>query len=241
MNVQIPNMAAQQVVSALQLLANPDKAKHSYLFFKAIPGGYGYGDRFLGISVPPQRKIAKQHLSISLKELEKLLRNPYHEIRLTALFIACYKVEKAGLFELDEIAALYLKNIAYINNWDLIDLSSPNILGRFLEHKERDLLYALAESKSVWEKRISILTCFYFIKKNDFEDALAISELLINDEHDLIHKAVGWMLREIGKRDQLVEENFLKQYYLLMPRTMLRYAIEKFDEPLRKKYLTGEI
>lgn len=152
-----------------------------------------------------------------------------------------YKVERGGENTLQEMTGLYLDNLTAVNNWDLVDSSCHQILGRFLEDKERDLLYELAHSEDLWQKRISMITCYHFIKQQDYKDALGIAEILLDDEHDLIHKAVGWMLREIGNRDFTVEEGFLKNHYQNMPRTMLRYAIEKFEEPLRQKYLNGEI
>ena len=152
-----------------------------------------------------------------------------------------YKVEKGGQEELEEMTRLYLNNLPGFNNWDIIDSSCHKILGPFLDNKERDLLYDFAHSDNLWKKRIAMITCYHFIRQDDFKDALSIAEILVKDEHDLIHKAVGWMLREIGNRDLETEEEFLKKYYQNMPRTMLRYAIEKFDEPLRLKYLHGEI
>lgn len=222
---------------------NPKKAILMPQFFKAFPGGYGDdGDRFLGISVPNQRLVARMfYKSVSLKELGSLLCNPIHEYRLTALIILVYKLEKTeNEQERKNIFDFYLKNISFVNNWDLVDASADKILGAYLYDKDRKILYKLAKSSNLWENRIAMVACFYFIKKNDFEDGLKIAELLIDHKHDLIHKAVGWMLREIGKRNFEVEFNFLKKYYLSMPRTMLRYAIEKFDQDLRIKFLKGE-
>ncbi len=227
----------------LQEYANPEKAEHFTRFFKNNPGEYGGGDKFLGIAVPNQRKVAKKFKDMPLSEVEILLRSEFHECRLTAVMLLMYRIEKKDQDVVDEVAEFYLKNIEYVNNWDIVDSSCRFILARFLENRERDLLYHLAKSGNLWERRIAIITCYYFIKNDDFEDALAISKILLHDNHDLIHKAVGWMLREIGGQDQLVEEAFLRQddRYKKMPRTMLRYAIEKFDEPLRKKYLAGSI
>lgn len=226
-----------QIKSDLAQLSDPERAKNSYWFFKTEEGQYGEGDIFLGITVPEQRKVAKKYVSISLDDLQELLNSKIHEHRFTALVILISKYLKAEESDKEEIFDFYLKNTENINNWDLVDLSAPRIVGDYLLNKERLILYELAKSSSLWERRISILSTFAFIDNNDFEDALNISELLLNDEHDLIHKAVGWALREIGKRDQNVEERFLAKHYSRMPRTMLRYAIEKFDEKKRKKYL----
>jgi 3-methyladenine DNA glycosylase AlkD len=236
-------MTANKVISLLEELADPIKAEHSKRFFKSGPGEYAEGDIFYGITVPKQRGIAKKFKNMELEQVQILIEYPVHEVRLTAVMLLVYKIEKAPQNEIDEVAEFYLQNLKYVNNWDIIDSSCRFILAKHLEHRERHLLYDLARSKDLWEKRISIITCYYFIKQGDFIDALAISEILLEDDHDLIHKAVGWMLREVGNMDQQAEEDFLKKNsrYLAMPRTMLRYAIEKFDEPIRKKYLKGEI
>lgn len=234
-------MNANQIIKGLKAVADPEKAKHSLRFFKNGPGEYGEGDEFLGIKVPEQRKLAKKYWELPAEEIQKLLQNKFHEVRLTALMLMVYKVEKGGPEELEGMTQLYLKNLHAVNNWDLVDSSCHHILGHFLENKERDLLYDLANSDDLWKKRIAMITCYRFIKNKDFNDALNIAEILVEDEHDLIQKAVGWMLREIGNRDLATEQLFLKEHYKTMPRTMLRYAIEKFEEPLRKKYLSGEI
>jgi 3-methyladenine DNA glycosylase AlkD len=218
-------------------LSDPDRAKNLSWFFKTGKGQYGEGDIFLGIIVPEQRKVAKKYVNLSLDDLQELLSSKVHEHRFTALVILISKYRKAEKSGKKEIFNFYLKNTENVNNWDLVDLSAPRIVGNYLLDSERSILYKLAKSDSLWERRISILSTFAFIGKKDFEDALNISELLLDDEHDLIHKAVGWALREIGKRDQNVEERFLAKHYLHMPRTMLRYAIEKFDEKKRKGYL----
>ena len=227
-----------QIKKDLAQLGDPERAKNSHWFFKTGKGQYGEGDIFLGITVPEQRKVAKKYIDLSLDDLRELLKSKIHEHRFTALVILISKYREAEESSKKEIFDLYLKNTETINNWDLVDLSAPRIVGDYLLNKKRSILYKLARSNSLWERRISILSTFTFIDNNDFEDALNISELLLNDEHDLIHKAVGWVLREIGKRDQNVEEQFLAKHHLHMPRTMLRYAIEKFDEKKRKKYLT---
>jgi 3-methyladenine DNA glycosylase AlkD len=227
-----------QIKKDLAQLGDPERAKNSRWFFKTGKGQYGEGDIFLGIPVPEQRKVAKKYLLLSLDDVQELLNSKIHEYRFTALVILISKYRKAEELLKEEIFNFILKNTQNINNWDLVDLSAPRIIGDYLLNKERSILYKLAKSKSVWERRISILSTFTFIDNNDFKDALNISELLLNDEHNLIHKAVGWALREIGKRDQNVEEQFLAKYYTHMPRTMLRYAIEKFAEKKRKKYLS---
>ncbi len=226
-----------QLKKDLKKLANPEKAGILQRFFKTGKGEYGEGDVFLGITVPDQRKIANKYSELPLKETQKLLSGKIHEHRLTALLILVIKYKKADDTDKKKISHLYIKNFKHINNWDLVDLSSEKILGDYLLEKDKSLLYKLAKSKNLWERRIAVITTFAFIRNNRFNDTLKISGLLLNDRHDLIHKAVGWMLREIGKRDQEVEEKFLKKHYRKMPRTMLRYAIEKFDEKKRQFYL----
>jgi len=231
-------MTLNNLKKELKLLSNPKQAKLLQRFFKTGKGQYGEGDIFLGIKVPEQRKVAKRYKHLTLKEIETLLKSKIHEHRLTALFILIDKYKRAGEKEKQEIFNLYLKNTKNINNWDLIDLSAPNIIGNYLLDKERDILYKLAKSNNLWEKRIAILSTAEFIKNGEHEDTLAISKILLNDVHDLIHKGVGWMLREVGKRiDQEIEEDFLKKHHKKMPRTMLRYAIERFNEKKRKFYL----
>lgn len=221
--------------------ADKEQAKNLQRFFKTGPGEYGEGDIFLGFKVPVLRSIAKQHLDLTFDELQNLIESPIHEERMAALMILVLRFPKSKQEEKDKIFKFYIKNAKSINNWDLVDLSAPQIVGGFLIDKDRKLLEKLAASKNLWEKRISILATFQFIKEKQFDTALTIAEKLLNDEHDLIHKAVGWMLREIGKRDLKTEEDFLKGRYKNMPRTMLRYAIEKFPEKKRKAYLNGTI
>lgn len=227
----------------LELKENADPEKAAFLpkFFKAFPGGYGEGDRFIGVSVPNQRKIARRHYrNISLINLENLIRDPFHECRLTAIFILVFKYENAKTeFERKQVVDFYIGNLPSINNWDLVDSSAYKILGPFLSDKDRCLIYRLAKSGNLWRERIAVITTLHFVRNNDFDDTLKLSELLLDHEHDLIHKAVGWMLREVGNRDFDVEYFFLKTHYKKMPRTMLRYAIEKFEAGLRKKFLTG--
>ena len=221
----------------LEKLKNPEKAKILARFFKTGKGEYGEGDIFLGIQVPDTRKIAKKYTNLDFKDVEELLRSKIHEHRLAALLVLREKFTKANNKEKAKIFNFYLKNTKKINNWDLVDLSAEQIIGSYLKDKDKLILSRLAKSNNLWEKRISIISTFSYIKSNQFEETFRISEILLNDKHDLIHKAVGWMLREIGKRDQRVEEIFLKKHYKEMPRTMLRYAIEKFDEDKRKFYL----
>lgn len=232
-------MSFSEAFSELESYSDPGKAEHSKRFFKSGPGEYGEGDKFLGITVPNQRKVARKFRKMNLDEVRKLLQNEYHEARLTAVMLLVYKIEKSDEHVFEDVVRFYLKNLGYVNNWDIVDSSCHQILGRFLFNKEKDLLYELAQSENLWEKRVSMITCYHFIKRDDFEDALKIAELLLYDDHDLIHKAVGWMLREIGNRNLDAETEFLDQHFRKMPRTMLRYAIEKFDEPLRKHYLHG--
>ena len=232
-------------VTALRMkiksLASPDISKTMQWFFKTGNGDYGEGDIFVGLKVPTQRKLAREFNYLKLSDLKILLGSKVHEERLISLFILVDKYEKGDDRDKDQIFSFYLKNIKRINNWDLVDLSAPKIIGKHLLKKDRSLLYKFALSKNLWERRVSILSTFEFVRNNDFETTLKIAETLLTDKHDLIHKAVGWMLREVGKRDLTTEENFLKLHYKKMPRTMLRYSIEKFPESKRKKYLLGKI
>jgi 3-methyladenine DNA glycosylase AlkD len=233
----------QQIQTALQNLADPMRAESSLWFFKTGPGQYGEGDEFIGITVPDQRRVAKQFYKLTtLKDLQKLIESPIHEHRLTALFILILQFQKAKDEEVQkEIVDFYLQNLDYVNNWDLVDASAYKILGPYLFRRDKKLLYDLARSGHLWRQRVSIISTFHFIKNEHFEDALQISEILLDHEHDLIHKAVGWMLREIGNVALEVEDEFLKKHYRQMPRTMLRYAIEKFVPEKRQKYLKGQV
>lgn len=230
----------EKIKKEFSKLANPNKAKDLQRFFKTGKGEYGEGDIFLGIKVPEERKLAKKFSHISLEDVQELLSSKIHEYRLVALFILVDQFKKSGEQAKKQIFDFYLDNTKSINNWDLVDLSAPNIVGEFLKDKNREILYKLANSHHLWEKRISILSTATFIRNKDFKDTIKISEILLFDKHDLIHKAVGWMLREVGKRDIKVLESFLGKYHKTMPRTMLRYAIEKFPEKVRKLYLNGK-
>jgi 3-methyladenine DNA glycosylase AlkD len=221
--------------------ANKEQAVNLQRFFKTGKGEYGEGDIFYGIKVPLQRAIAKKHRDLSLSELQELLNSPVHEERLVSLFILVDQYGKGDEKMKEKIFNFYLKNTLKINNWDLVDLSAPKIVGAHLFNRDKSILFKLAGSSNLWEKRIAILSTMFFIKNLHFETTLKISEILLKDKHDLIHKGVGWMLREVGNKDLAVEEKFLKKYYRQMPRTMLRYAIEKFPETKRKAYLKGNI
>jgi 3-methyladenine DNA glycosylase AlkD len=228
-----------QLKKDLQKLGNKEKAKLLSRFFKTGKGQYGEGDVFLGITVPEQRRIAKRYSGLTSGDLKVLISSTIHEHRLTSLLILIIKYRQANPSEKRTIFYFYLKNRKNINNWDLVDLSAGHIIGNYLLEKERSLLYKLAGSKNVWDRRIAIIATSVFIKNNDFHDTLQIAEQLINDRHDLIHKAAGWMLREVGKRSLPTEETFLKRHCRKMPRTMLRYAIERFPEEKRQGYLKG--
>ncbi len=234
-------MVVSEIQKRLQKLGNKEKAKVLQKFFKTGKGEYGEGDMFLGVKVPELRKLIKDYKGISLKEVTQLLDSPIHEQRQFAILILVNKYLKSDKTTQEKIYNLYLKNSRFINNWDLVDCSAAHIVGAFLMDKSKEPLYILAKSKDLWERRISIISTFHFIKNNEFNDTLKISKILLSDKEDLSHKAVGWMLREIGKRHMPTEENFLKEHYKKMPRTMLRYAIEKFPEPKRQKYLKGKI
>ena len=231
----------EKIQQTLAGLGDPDIAEHSQRFFKTGPGEYGEGDLFRGIRVPVQRKVAKQFKHADLETTEALLHSEYHEDRLVALFILVEKYKKGDNATRQTIYDLYLNNTDWVNNWDLVDSSAHQIVGMHLEGRDRSILYKLAKSDSIWERRIAMIATYRFIKQDDFEDALNIAELLLQDEEDLIHKAVGWMLREVGNRNFDLEDGFLAEHYREMPRTMLRYAIEKFPEKRRQAYLKGFI
>ena len=221
----------------IRKVASRERAKINGWFFKTGPGDYGEGDKFLGVAVPQLRALARQYDDLPLTDVARLLESAWHEERMLALLLLVRQYARADVRMRAVIHRLYLDHTAWINNWDLVDSSAAQIVGAHLEGRERRRLRRLAESRSLWERRIAMIATYHYIKAGEFDDALAIARLLLGDSHDLIHKAAGWMLREIGKRDQGVAETFLDQHAARMPRTMLRYAIERFPERLRRKYL----
>lgn len=225
----------------IKALGSTDIAETMQWFFKTGKGEYGEGDVFAGLKVPTQRKLAREFRDLSLSDLKELLDSEVHEERLISLFILIDKYERGDEKEKKAIYAFYIRYRKLINNWDLVDLSAPRIIGKHLLESDKSILFKFASSKILWERRIALLSTYEFIRNHNYDTTLKLAKILLNDEHDLIHKAVGWMLREIGKRNLKVEEKFLKSYYSMMPRTMLRYAIEKFPETKRKKYLKGKI
>ncbi len=231
-----------QLKKDLAKLANNERAEKSAYYFKTGKGQYGFGDVFLGVSVPAQRVVAKKYKALPLKQVEQLLKSKIHEERLTASIILVEQFKKGNEETRHQIYDFYMANTAYINNWDIVDGSAPYIVGGWLQDKDRRVLLKLAKSKLLWDRRIAIMATFPFIREGDATWTFKIAELLLHDQGDLIHKAVGWMLREVGNScGHDVEEKFLKRHYKTMPRTMLRYAIEKFDEPKRQQYLKGEL
>jgi len=232
---------ASDILERLEQLGSAEKAQVLQRFFKTGKGEYGEGDIFLGITVPVMRKLAGEYQALSSTETLQLLHSTIHEARLVALLILVCAFERGDDTQRKQVFDLYLANTAHVNNWDLVDLSAHRIVGPYLEGRDKSTLYALAQSRLLWDRRISVLATFYYIKRGEFGETLRVAELLLGDPEDLIHKAVGWMLREVGKRDRGVEEEFLRSHYTIMPRTMLRYAIEKFPEELRRRYLRGEM
>ena len=223
----------------MKRLANPSRAAAVSRFFKTAPGQYGAGDRFLGIRVPVLRTLAATYQALSLRDVSALLRSPWHEERLLALLILVRQYSRAEPARREAIYRLYMRRTSQINNWDLVDCSAEHIVGAHLRDGTRTRLLRLAKSKVLWERRIAILATFHYVKRDEFDDTLRVARLLRDDPDDLIHKAVGWMLREVGKRDRAAEETFLRQHAKRMPRTMLRYAIERFPESLRRRYLAA--
>jgi 3-methyladenine DNA glycosylase AlkD len=223
----------------VQSSANPDDAVHLQRFFKTGPGEYGQGDRFLGIRIPVLRGMARRYRGLPGEDLLALLRSEWHEERMLALLLMVQEYAKAPAERREEIYHDYLGHTAWVNNWDLVDGSAAQIVGAHLADRDRKPLVALAESESVWERRIAIIATLHFIRRGEFGPTLELAGRLLADRHDLIHKAVGWMLREVGERDRTAEEAFLQRHQASMPRTMLRYAIEKLPEPRRKWYLQG--
>jgi 3-methyladenine DNA glycosylase AlkD len=228
---------ARQVKQNLKRLGNPERARFALRYFKTGPGQYGAGDRFLGISAPVLRKTAKEYKDLETDEILELLHSPLHEVRILALLIWNHQFLRGTPGDQRKIHNLYLKNSAWINNWDLVDCSAEIVVGGYLLDQDTAILNKLASSKNLWKRRIAMISTFAFIRKKRFETPLAIATRLMNDEEDLIHKACGWMLRELGKRDTKVLEDFLAENASKMPRTMLRYSIERFPEEKRKKYL----
>ncbi len=234
-------MTSAQIQKRLRSFARSEKAALLQRFFKTGPGQYGEGDKFLGVMVPQARRVVQEFHDAPLAEVVKLLSSPWHEDRLCALLLLVDQFERGDDPLRKKIYTLYLKNTRHINNWDLVDLSAPKIVGPYLEGRSRTLLYRFVRSKNLWERRIAILATFPYIRRCDFTEALSLSEKLLADEEDLMHKAVGWMLREVGKKDVSVLEGFLRKHYQRIPRTTLRYAIERFPEAKRKRYLRNEI
>jgi 3-methyladenine DNA glycosylase AlkD len=242
MNVREAMGSSNQDVAAIQArlraLADPHIAEHSTRFFKTGPGEYGEGDRFLGIRVPVLRRVARELRGVSIPTAFALLRSPFHEERLFALLVLVNRFARGDDKAQTRIYEGYLRAIArHVNNWDLVDTSAPAIVGAYLEHRTRKPLHDLARSRSLWERRVAIIATFWLIKHGSFDDALAIAELLLRDKEDLIHKAAGWMLREVGNRDRAAATRFLRKHRSRMPRTMLRYAIEKLPAAERRAYL----
>lgn len=234
-------LKGDDIIKRLQALGDPERAGNLRRYFKTGPGEYAHGDVFAGLRVPEIRSLAKEYHALIPETIRELLHSSLHEARLLALLIMVQAYKHGSASSQERIYRLYLENTRHINNWDLVDLSAPQIVGAHLEHRDRAPLFSLAQSDLLWDRRISILATFHFIKAYAFGETLRIAEHLIHDPHDLIHKAVGWMLREIGKRDQPTEEAFLKRHYTTMPRTMLRYAIERFPHDLRQRYLHGTL
>lgn len=231
-------MKYEDVVKEIKKYSSKEKAKTSQWFFKTEKGQYGFGDVFVGLTVPEMRIVSKKFNEIDLVQVQKLLNSKIHEERFIGLTIMDLKFSKADNLLKKKIVDLYIKNTNNINNWDLVDTSASYILGQYLLDKKRDILYKLSKSKSLWERRISIIATYRFIKEGQFRDTLAISKNLLNDKEDLINKAVGWMLREVGKKDEKILIKFLTDNISILPRTTLRYAIERFDDIRRKKFLS---
>lgn len=224
----------------IKKLSSKKRASASEKFFKTGEGEYGFGDVFVGLSVPQCRELSIKYKYLTFEELYKLLRSEVHEERLIALLIMVHNFQNEEMLQ-RRIYEFYLKNTKFVNNWDLVDSSADKIIGGYLMDKPKDVIYKLAKSKNLWERRISIISTFHFIKNDEFEDTLAIAEILLPDENDLIQKAVGWMLREVGKRNEKLEVKFLKKHYKNMGRTSLRYSIEKFPEKSRQAYMLGTV
>ena len=237
----LPFINVQRIHARLQLLGDPKRAEVLKRFFKTGPGEYGEGDVFVGIRAPEIRKLAKEYQALSLSETVKLLQSSIHESRALALLILVRAYAKGEASLQEKIYNLYLQNTRFVNNWDLVDISAEHIVGPHLRYLSKAQLHTLATSNLLWERRIAVMATFHYIKHGEFTETLYVAGMLLSDTEDLIHKAVGWMLREIGKRNQISEEVFLREHYKLMPRTMLRYAIERFPEDSRQRYLKGTL
>ena len=234
-------MTLAEIQARLEEAGNADIAAHSARFFRTGPGEYGEGDQFRGIRVPVLRKLARSCDAADMSVVEQLLMSPWHEDRLCALFMLIRRYERGDDAQKEAVFALYLKRVEYVNNWDLVDSSAHKIVGAHLESGEKRLLFDWILDESLWKRRIAVIATYWYIKRGRFDELLKMAEQLLGDDQDLIHKAVGWMLREVGKKELAVEEAFLRRHYRNMPRTMLRYAIERFDEKTRKDYLEGRI
>ena len=238
----MPNKSSlAQVRAALKAEADPSAQETLMSFFKTGPGEYGEGDLFIGVTVPSTRSVAKRFSDLARTDVLKLLKSKIHEERLLALIMMIRNYEKGDLKQKVQVYSDYLAHLKYVNNWDLVDVSAHKIVGAHLETRARTLLNSLARSKRMWDRRVAVVATHHFIRKGDYADILRLSERLLEDEEDLMHKAVGWMLREMGKRDLIPLKNFLKKHHTRMPRTMLRYAIEKFSERERKAILRGDV
>ncbi|MAG11278.1 MAG: DNA alkylation repair protein [Parcubacteria group bacterium] len=231
----------KQAERAMRALKNEEKIPIFQNFFKTGKGEYGEGDVFLGLAVPQTRSVAKEFSGLGFKDIKKLLHSKYHEERLCALLMLVHRFEKGSQNQQKEICDFYITQAKYVNNWDLVDLSADKIMGVYLLDRKKTILTTFAKSENLWERRISIIATYAFIKRGQFQETIRIAKILLQDKHDLIHKAVGWMLREVGKRELSVMEKFLQQHYKKMPRTMLRYAIEKLSEQKRQAYLKSKV
>lgn len=234
-------MSLEKIREELEASGDASGASILQKFFKTGPGGYGEGDVFRGIRIPALRKLSAKYQDLSLPHVEQLLHSAFHEDRMLAVLMLVRRYQKGDEATKRQVYRLYLKNRKFINNWDLIDVSAPHVVGAFLWDKDREVLYRLAQSNNLWDRRIAIISTFYFIRRGEFGETLTVARMLLLDAEDLIHKATGWMLREVGNRNLRIEEDFLRDCYQQMPRTMLRYAIEKFPEIRRRQYLKGEV
>ncbi|MDO6766065.1 DNA alkylation repair protein [Agarivorans sp. 1_MG-2023] len=231
-----------QIKQALRKHADAEKAAFIPRYFQAYAGGYGEGDQFLGIRVPDIRKVAKTY-PLAIEELDELISSAFHEERFFALVVLCSHYQKSKTrSQQQQVIDFYLQHVQWVNNWDLVDCSAPKIIGPYIwQQQDKDLLERFAASDSMWQQRIAMVSCFYYIRQNDSQLTLSLAERFRTHHHPLMHKAVGWMLRELAKRNQHAVEGFLQQHLNQLPRELLRYSIERFDEPLRKAYLSGDI